>query len=456
MRSVSLRLRLILLVALGLAVSLVGAAGVAGFSASRSVQTELRSALAVAGQAVENALERGRASGALRQEVTGVIAAFAGNRHVRLRLDGAGPAGIRPAVEEPAIGIVPAWFVAMIHAEPTTLRLPIPLGPGGDEAVVIETDPHNEIIETWDSFCDTLLVLALFCAITFSVIYVCVGRALRPLARFGVVLERFGDGDYAARIAGRLAPELAQLHRSFEGMAGRLAAADARNRSLTEQLLTLQEAERRDIARDLHDEIGPFLFAVNVDAATVTRLAEAGRVEDIPEAVRGIVDAVVHMQAHVRGMLHRLRPAALAEFGLGAALGGLVEFWRQRRPEIDYRLDVAPSCAGLADLVETTIYRLVQEGLSNAVRHGRPSRVAISVRPAPGGKAVAVEIADDGLGAGAAVGAGFGLLGMAERVRGLGGHFASLTQAGGGFTVRARLPARRRPVDEPPVAAAFA
>jgi two-component system sensor histidine kinase UhpB len=452
LRSISLRYRLIGLVALAMAVSLALGGALAALNATRSVQTEMRSALAVARQAVENALERGRAGVDLRHEIESVIAAFGGNRHVRLRLEASGFASALPAVEEPTIGAVPSWFVALVRAEPTRLRLPVALGAGGD-AVVIETDPHNEIVETWDAFCDTLLVLALFAAMTFAAIHVLVGRALRPLARFGAALEEIGRGDYAARVEGRLAPELARLHHSFNAMADRLEAADARNRLLTEQLLTLQEAERREIARDLHDEIGPFLFAVNVDAAAVARLAEAGRAAEIPEAARGIADAVGHMQRQVRSMLHRLRPAGLAEFGLAEALQSLVEFWRQRRPEIDYRLAVASGGAGFGELVETTIYRLVQEGLSNAVRHGAPTEVAIAVRVTEGDR-IAVEIADDGCGVDEASPGGFGLLGMEERVRGLGGSFVGEGRAGGGFIVRAVLPATQARVENPLIEAA--
>jgi two-component system sensor histidine kinase UhpB len=222
-------------------------------------------------------------------------------------------------------------------------------------------------------------------------------------------------------------------------MARRLAAADARNRLLTEQLLTLQEKERREIARDLHDEIGSFLFAVNVDAATASRLVETGRVEELPATLRSIADAVGHMQKQVRSMLGRLRPTGLSEFGLAEALRHLVEFWRQRDPAIAYRLEVElPGACG--DLVETTIYRIVQEGLSNAVRHGQPGRVEIAVR-ADAPDRVAVAIADDGRGPTNEPVAGFGLLGMAERVRALGGSFATETRAGGGFVVRAILPA---------------
>jgi two-component system sensor histidine kinase UhpB len=440
-------LRLIGLVAIGLAISL-GLGGVlACINATRAVQTEMTAALLVAQRAVENALIPSEGVTSLH-EVESVITAFEGNRHVRLRLSGAGTVSAAPAVEEPAIGRVPRWFVHLLRPAPASVRVELPVNDASGEpaVVVIETDPHNEILETWNAFGDALLVLTLFCIATFGLIYVFIGRALRPLERLGAALQAVGSGDYgpAAEIGGNVAPEFTRLRESFDSMARRLAEADARNRALSRQLMTLQEEERREIARDLHDEIGPLLFGARVDAASVTRLAETGRVQEIPAAVQDITEAVSQIQGHVRSMLGRLRPLGLAEFGLAEAVGHLVAFWRQRRPEIDYRLNTASVSEGsFGEPLDTAIYRVVQEGLSNAVRHGKPVRIDVSVRemaePAPH---ILLEISDDGEGApdGTSSG-GFGLLGMAERVRALGGTFSSIAGPDRvGFTVRAEIP----------------
>ena len=91
-------------------------------------------------------------------------------------------------------------------------------------------------------------------------------------------------------------------------MTQQLATAATQNRRLNERLPTLQAEERADLARDLHDEIGPLLFAVGMTAATIERLADSGRVDTIPTQVAAIHDAVGRMQRHVRAILERLRP----------------------------------------------------------------------------------------------------------------------------------------------------
>jgi two-component system sensor histidine kinase UhpB len=150
------------------------------------------------------------------------------------------------------------------------------------------------------------------------------------------------------------------------------------------------------------------------------------------------------MQREVRSMLGRLRPIGLAEFGLAEAIASLVEFWRRRHPETAYDVSVAPDCGALGDLLDTTIYRVVQEALSNAARHGRPASIDVSITrahdPEIGPEALVVAVTDDGAGMAETAGVGYGLLGMGERVRALGGRLVFGNRPGGGFAVTAVLP----------------
>ena len=150
------------------------------------------------------------------------------------------------------------------------------------------------------------------------------------------------------------------------------------------------------------------------------------------------------MQRQVRSMLGRLRPIGLAEFGLAAALANLVEFWRRRDPEIVYRLDIAPDAEGFDELLDPTVYRIVQECLSNAMRHGRPSAVTVALSRRCAGRdgedELTIVVADDGQGMAAPAGIGYGLRGMSERVKALGGDLTISSTPGQGLTVTATLP----------------
>src|SRR5262249_52652385 len=153
-------------------------------------------------------------------------------------------------------------------------------------------------------------------------ISVVAGHALRSLENLSAAFEKVGDGHYQRLTPPRGPPELTRLASCFNGMTQRLTAVATQNRRLNERLLNLQAEERSELARDLHDEIGTMLFAVDMTAATVERLAASGRGSEIPPHARSIHDAVGRMQRHVRAILERLRP--LGTIGLAAAVGRLV------------------------------------------------------------------------------------------------------------------------------------
>jgi two-component system sensor histidine kinase UhpB len=437
----SLRIRLIVSIALVLVASLAFGGALASWHASRSVRNEMHAALVVSEQAVRGELAAlGATSGAQRQ-LDRLIGSFNGDRHVRVRL--LDERGTMVAVSELATNSppVPEWFHTLFGGELPALLIPLPAAALPRGAIALETDSHNEVGEVWGEFRDGLLIAFLFGGPTLLLVYWTLGRALRPLASLSEAFGRIGSGDYDPRMTDSNGPpELKHLLVEFDAMAERLAAMETQNRQLNEQLLTVLEDERRDLARDLHDEVGPFLFAVNIDVATIQRLIAAGRLGDVAERLHAISESVGHMQKHVKAILGRLRPIGLAEFGLTAAIDNLVRFWRNRSPDIAFVLEVPGADESFGDPVDATVYRIVQESLSNAVRHGRPRRIEISVAKDQT-RGIVVRVSDDGTGIGKTDGLGFGLLGMRERVAALGGSLNVENGADqGGLTVTARLP----------------
>jgi two-component system, NarL family, sensor histidine kinase UhpB len=438
----SLRSRLITLVIVALSLSLACGGVVVLINAKRSVRNEMHAALEVGRQMVDAGLRDTDIRVGLRHYVNAVIAPLNGNRHLRVLVEGNGIAThIDPIRDRSSFGTEPGWFVRLIGVPSEAARVPLTIAGRSIGGIVIETDPTNEIHEVWNELCSGMLVLALFCALTIGLIYLFTGRALRPLDQLSRALEQVGHGAYEPlQIADKLTPELGGLCDSFNRMAARLAATDADNRRLAEQLANLQEEERTDLARDLHDEVGPLLFAIGVDVGTMTRLLDAGRNDELHAPLRSIAEAALQLQRHVRGMLGRLRPLGLAEIGLAEALNALVGFWRRRRAGIDFYCRVGANCNVLSGGAETTVYRIVQECLNNSVRHGRPTTIAISVDLNTGSDEVSVEVTDDGPGLLDKAAPGYGLIGMAERVRAAGGRLTFANRATGGLAVRAALP----------------
>jgi PAS domain S-box-containing protein len=216
-----------------------------------------------------------------------------------------------------------------------------------------------------------------------------------------------------------------------------LEAEAARRADLARRLATAQEDERRRVARDLHDQTGQLLagLALAVRAAETAGPLPPAAGERLAE-VRRIAD---DLGRQVHALAVRLRPTALDDVGLEAALGQLVREWAARAGvPIDFET------AGLADRLpaeaETVLYRVVQEALTNVAKHARATRVSVVVSRHAGTATAAVE--DDGVGFDPeAAGAGrLGLVGMRERVTLAGGELDVESAPGAGTTIIARLP----------------
>jgi signal transduction histidine kinase len=226
-----------------------------------------------------------------------------------------------------------------------------------------------------------------------------------------------------------------------------LSAALAANRQLALEHLRVQEAERQRLARELHDELGQYLNAIKLDAVALR--APELTPERTVAAGRQIIQSVDHVHRAVADMIRRLRPVGLDDLGLAAALEACVDGLRRRLPDVNFELALGGELDNLGEAHNLAVYRLVQEGLTNAVRHSGAGNVQVSVQrvQGPAGAAcVTLRIVDAGRGA--APGSlqwGFGLRGMQERAELLGGSLSLDTAPGAGFAVSASLPLLQEP-----------
>jgi signal transduction histidine kinase len=210
-------------------------------------------------------------------------------------------------------------------------------------------------------------------------------------------------------------------------------------RSLSHHLVNVQEAERKTLSRELHDRSGQSMTALKLSLGVLKRSA------DNPDAVRARADELLQMTDYVMTELHdlavNLRPSALDRYGLVPALEQYLASFRKQNQVEAGLVATGLDEERLPDEVETAIYRIVQESLTNVARHARADQVHISVARRNG--QVAVTIQDDGQGfdVGEAWARGrLGLLGMRERAELLGGQMEIASQPGAGATVSVQVP----------------
>ena len=238
--------------------------------------------------------------------------------------------------------------------------------------------------------------------------------------------------------------------RLLSSFAASAATAVATGKQLEEQRLRqsieASEQERRRWARELHDETLQSLAGLRVGLSSAMRGSE----DDLRSAVETAVVSVTEEIANLRALIVELRPAALDEYGAAAAIESLAERTSAREGiPVEVKVDLAFERGDEAERhtpeLESTVYRLVQEALTNAVRHAGATRIQIDVSEHDG--CVDVAVADDGRGFDPATtdSGGFGLTGMRERVELADGEL-DIDSGPEGSTVRARLPVRRRAV----------
>jgi two-component system, NarL family, sensor histidine kinase UhpB len=444
----TLRVRLIVLVAFVLLISVLLGGMLAWWHAAQSAREEMQAALLSGEHRVRDSMQYLPGVADREGDLRRLIATFNGDRHVRASLLNERGQSVAQSLLSKPLHPTPEWFFNLLGVRPSASSIAIG-STVAEEAISLETDPHNEVSEVWIEFRDGMVIVVLFCVLSFAIIYWTAGRSLRPLEELSAGFRTIGAGDYATRVAEGGPPEVEQLARAFNLMAERLGALEERNERLHTQLLTIQEEERADLARDLHDDVGPFLFAVNIDVASIARLAEARGDEEILERGRSIREAVSHMQKHVKSILGRLRPTGVTEIGLAQAVENLGVFWRRRHPQISIEFDVGAPNVSFGDVVDATLYRLIQESLTNAIRHGRPRNIKVSIMTQVGGDIV-LQVSDDGVGlATSTKRTGLGLAGMQERISALGGTLSVRNHVDGkGTSVTARVP-RQAPVATP-------
>ncbi len=221
-----------------------------------------------------------------------------------------------------------------------------------------------------------------------------------------------------------------------------LATALADNRRLAQQYVELQETERKSLARELHDELGQYLNVIKLDAVGIRDDSHASQAATHRRAST-IVEICNHVHGALATLIRELRPTGLDELGLAAALEHCVETWRARLPDVSLQLEIAGDFSALPESVTVTLYRLVQEALTNVAKHAAASHVNVRLERLADAKddTILASVSDDGVGASPGQSTrGLGLIGMRERVMTLRGTLVFNSSPGSGFELSARIP----------------
>jgi two-component system sensor histidine kinase UhpB len=370
--------------------------------------------------------------------------------------------GAPTASEEPPTGEAPAWLASFGRPSPD-VEVPVEVNGQSFGTIVIAPRFSDEAEEIWSTIVNFTLGGAALAAAAVLLMSATIAHLLKPIRSVGNALMVLEAGRYDVVVPEKGPPEISDICRKLNQLAMTLESTVSENRRLAQRIIRVQDEERKDLARELHDELGPYLFAIR--AAVSALKGEILRGSTDREKLLGTCNTLVErmetIQRMNRGVLQKLRPMGLEEYGLKAKLTSLVALLRESHPQVELNLavdDKLPACDETGNL---TIYRLVQEGLTNALRHAEATVIDVAVTPAAREEmppsirdkpyaSVHVIVADNGRGLPGDVKPNYGIAGMSERIWATGGEMRLTSRPGGGLTLDAWVPAQPAQA-EPPV-----
>jgi two-component system sensor histidine kinase UhpB len=337
----------------------------------------------------------------------------------------------------------PRWFAALVAPPIETHVVPVIADGRSVGQVEITGEPADEIAETWENAVAIGVGALLLNVAMIGMLYVLFGRVLGPLTVLATGLSELERQTYSVRLPRPQARELATIADHFNALALALETVRAENLRLNRRLITAQDDERRRTALDLHDEVGPCLFGLKANASSIA--SAAGDLPDkarlsVSERLGDMLTIIEHLQTINRSMLERLRPMALGHVPLRELLDQLVRDRARQHPQMSFTFTAGNLRSSYGDSIDLTVYRCIQESLTNAIRHAQAKNVTVELSHAESEAQLELMVRDDGRGMSPGGPFGFGIRGMQERVEGLGGRFTTQSASGGGTCVRIAVP----------------
>lgn len=331
----------------------------------------------------------------------------------------------------------PSWFIDLVGNKQTIIQKQLTV-PSGEQIVLqIQANPIDEINEVWEESVAYFATLMLLILLILLAIYWVLNKSIKVINTIVAALQTMETGEYRQKIPEFSSQEFDKIAKAINHMAGELEQAQQQNRALTQHSLEILEAERKQLAQELHDELGQSLTAIKFMALTAERKPD--ELKPMSEAISAQCD---HLIKVVRGMMRQLHPLVLSELGLKAAIEDLVVLWSGRHSGLRIKLDCADAVNKLEDTVSIQIFRVIQECLTNIVRHAEATEALISLKmDIAKPSCVNLCVQDNGKACQPEqLKRGFGVLAMKERIQSLGGSFAIETSSNAGVKISANIP----------------
>ncbi|OQK16806.1 histidine kinase [Methyloprofundus sedimenti] len=330
----------------------------------------------------------------------------------------------------------PDWFINLVLGEYPKIEYPIETLNNIPLKLIIQANPMDEISEVWQESIAFFTSLFALVFLTFLSVQLVFNKTIKSIHSIIEHLKGIETGDYQKKLADFSTQEYDDIAKAINHMTDVLGNTEKQNRALTQHSLEIQEEERQRLSQELHDEFGQSLTAIKVMAVTA-----AHEKTDTQKITTSMIEICDHLMTVVRSMMKQLHPLILTELGLKATLDDLLHHWEVRNTPTMFTLHYDDAVDQIDRTIVIQIFRVIQESLTNIIRHAQATQVNISLQIKPDSDKLILLITDDGLGCDLdQLSSGFGLLGMKERIKLLGGDFKIQSQVNKGLQIKAEIP----------------
>jgi two-component system sensor histidine kinase UhpB len=314
---------------------------------------------------------------------------------------------------------IPVWFQNALDIYSKDLKtMDFPLMQFGDQigTVKVIPNPIYEYDEIWQQFKNGLIIAVIFFVFVNLSIFFLFEKIISPISQLIQGFRNLEQGSYKNNKENFGISELDILRVKLNQLTVKLKKNDERIHELNQKLITIQELEKKEISRDLHDEIGQSLAAIQVQAAAIKTSKKPNTQADL------IISTTKDLMQQTRNLIKRLSLSIIDDLGIEDALVDLIKNWSRRTACKNINVNVnLPNARTFKTKLNETVYRLTQEALTNISKHSRPKEVLISIQR--NDNVIHLSFMNNGILKRTKKTDGIGMLGMQERVKNLSGSF---------------------------------
>ena len=415
----SLKLRLIFIVNFLLFVAIfIGFFSVV-FTSKNAVRSEIESSVRLAQFSIQSGIQKNPELYLFQDNFLG-LKDLESIRHLTIQLLDKNKNIIDENFVNKESNLSPIWFQNVLDLYSKDLNpLDIPLLQYGETigSVLITPNPIYEYDEIWQQFKNGLLIAAIFFVFVNIAIYFLFEKIIAPIENLIRSFHNLEQGHYKKNNESFGISELDILRVKLNQLIGKLKKNDDKIHQLNQKLIGIQEQEKKEISRDLHDEIGQSLAAIQVQAAAIKTMQKS---KNSLNQADSIIQTTKDLMGQTRNLIKRLSLSIIDDLGLEDSLIDLYSSWIKKSGYKNAHCRISlPNHKQFSNLLKETIFRLTQEALTNINKHARPKKIDISIQEIK--KSIHMEFINDGIVSKNKKTNGIGLLGMAERVANLSG-----------------------------------